>query len=128
MSKHELYRLIGSSDFYIHVSLSDAFGLPIIEAMAVGTPVIALNASPWNEIVNNVGFLVKVRGEVIERNPPFRIRVPDINSLRETLENVVKTADNNRLRNKVRNYAYERFNAHILYLKFRDIMEQYGKS
>jgi glycosyltransferase involved in cell wall biosynthesis len=129
LSKHELYRLIGSSDFYIHVSLSDAFGLPIIEAMAVGTPVIALNAPPWNEVVNDdVGFLVKVRGEVIEGNPPLRIRIPDINSLRETLENVVKITDNGRLRNKVRNYAYERFNAHVLYLKFRDIMEQYGKS
>ena len=61
-------------------------------------------------------------------NPPYRIRVPDINSLKETLENVVKITDNSRLRNKVRNYAYERFNAHVLYLKFRDIMEQYGKS
>lgn len=129
LSKYELYRLIGSSDFYIHVSLSDAFGLPIIEAMAVGTPVIALNAPPWNEVVNNdVGFLVKVRGEVIEGNPPLRIRIPDINSLRETLENVMKAADNGRLRNKVRNYAYERFNAHVLYLKFRDVMEQYGRS
>ena len=44
LSKHELYGLISSIDFYVHVSLSDAFGLPIIEAMAVGTPVIALNA------------------------------------------------------------------------------------
>jgi len=63
LSKRELYGLVKSSDFYIHVSLSDAFGLPIIEAMAVGTPVIALNAPPWNEIVNDdVSFLVKVRG------------------------------------------------------------------
>jgi len=124
LSKHELYGLISSTDFYVHVSLSDAFGLPIIEAMAVGTPVIALNAPPWNEIVNDdVGFLVKVKKEVIMGNPPYRIRIPDINSLKETLENVVNVANNNRLRNNVRRYAYEKFNAHTLYLRFRNIME-----
>jgi len=49
------------SDFLIHPSLVEAFGLNIIEAMSCGIPVVAFDLPPINEIVNShVGLLAKV--------------------------------------------------------------------
>jgi glycosyltransferase involved in cell wall biosynthesis len=47
-----------AADAYLNLSLYEGFGLPILEAMASGTPVIASNRSSLPEIVGSAGILV----------------------------------------------------------------------
>jgi len=49
-SREQVLALIGSFDFYLGVTLSEGFGLPVLEAQAMGVPVIYLDYSPLNEI------------------------------------------------------------------------------
>jgi glycosyltransferase involved in cell wall biosynthesis len=52
----DLYR---SCDFWLFTSVEEGFGLPILEAMAVGTPVIATPAGAAPDLVNaRTGALV----------------------------------------------------------------------
>ncbi|MEM3836088.1 glycosyltransferase [Pyrobaculum sp.] len=124
LTKKELYYLMGKADIYVHVSLSDAFGLPIIESMAMGTLAVVLNAPPWNEIVNeNIGYLVRIRGEVVlNHKPPYRVRIPDIQDLSKILEDAVSQVSPS-LYKKVRDYVINKFNAHILYKTFQTLIE-----
>ena len=48
-SKAEVLGLISAFDFYIQPSLAEGFGLPVLEAMAVGVPVIHLAYEPLTE-------------------------------------------------------------------------------
>ena len=50
-----LYRL---ADVFVFPSLYEGFGLPPLEAMASGTPVIASNASSLPEVVGNAALMV----------------------------------------------------------------------
>jgi glycosyltransferase involved in cell wall biosynthesis len=54
--------LLGSSGFYVSSSLSEGISLTILEAMAVGLPVIATNVGGNPEIVveSETGMLVEV--------------------------------------------------------------------
>ena len=49
-SREQVLALIGSFDFYLGVTLSEGFGLPVLEAQAMGVPVIYLDYAPLNEI------------------------------------------------------------------------------
>jgi glycosyltransferase involved in cell wall biosynthesis len=46
------------ADVFVFPSLLEGFGLPVAEAMACGTPVIAANASSLPEVVGDAGLLV----------------------------------------------------------------------
>ncbi len=56
--KPALYRL---SALFVYPSLYEGFGLPPLEAMACGTPVIASNAASLPEVVGDGGVLVDPR-------------------------------------------------------------------
>ncbi|ABW02277.1 glycosyltransferase [Caldivirga maquilingensis] len=128
LSKRELYTLISQHDLYIHGSLSDGFGLPVIESMAVGVPPVVLDAPPWNEVVNDsVGFLVKVgRENIIMRKPyKFKIRIFREDNALDTLEYALNEVMNNRMGwfTKVRKYIRQRYDAHSLYKEFAKLLE-----
>jgi len=57
----ELAGLIRGARAVVIPSLSDATGLPAIEAIAVGTPVIATTVGPLPELVGGAGLLVEPR-------------------------------------------------------------------
>ncbi|HDS5084901.1 TPA: glycosyltransferase family 4 protein, partial [Klebsiella pneumoniae subsp. pneumoniae] len=57
-SDQELASLYKSAEFLLFPSLYEGFGLPVIEAMACGTPVITSNTTSLVEISKNAALLV----------------------------------------------------------------------
>lgn len=78
LSAEELRERIIDSDLVVVPSLAEGFGLPILESMRLGRPVLTLDAPPMNEI-NREGYLVKVsETRVVERSDGLEISsVPD---------------------------------------------------
>ena len=64
----ELPRLINQAIALVFPSLWEGFGLPVLEAMACGTPAIASNVSSLPEVVGNAGLLINPDkpGEIAE--------------------------------------------------------------
>ena len=58
ISDDELIKLYRKAKVFCFLSSFEGFGLPIIESMACGTPVIALNNSSITEIVADSGVLI----------------------------------------------------------------------
>ncbi|MER3570476.1 MAG: glycosyltransferase family 1 protein, partial [Patescibacteria group bacterium] len=54
----EIIKLYKSVDVFLYPSLYEGFGLPVIEAMACGCPVITSNTSSLPEITNDAAILV----------------------------------------------------------------------
>lgn len=77
----EKLNLFNSCTALIHVSLFEGFGLPVLEALACGTPVIASNISSIKEIIGNNGILVNPK-EIEEIKESF-IKITSDSLLRE---------------------------------------------
>lgn len=56
-----LFALYKQASVFIYTSLQEGFGLPILEAMARGCPVIASNTSSLPEVIGDAGILVEPR-------------------------------------------------------------------
>lgn len=54
----DLPALYSAADLFTFVSWHEGFGIPIVEAMACGTPVIASNVSSLPEVLGDAGILV----------------------------------------------------------------------
>lgn len=54
----ELPALLGGADVFVYPSLYEGFGLPPLEAMACGTPVVASRATSLPEVVGDAALLV----------------------------------------------------------------------
>jgi glycosyltransferase involved in cell wall biosynthesis len=54
----ELPALLNGADLFVFPSLYEGFGLPPLEAMACGTPVVASRSSSLPEVVGDAGLLV----------------------------------------------------------------------
>jgi len=50
--------LLGGAEALVYPSLYEGFGLPVLEAMACGTPVLTSNVSALPELVEGAGMLV----------------------------------------------------------------------
>ena len=57
--KNDLVKLYNAADLFVYPSLYEGFGLPPLEAMACGTPVITSNHSSLPEVVGNSGIMVE---------------------------------------------------------------------
>ena len=58
VSEDELLRLFQTARFFIYPSMYEGFGLPILEAMACGCPVITSNTSSMPEVAGEAALLV----------------------------------------------------------------------
>jgi glycosyltransferase involved in cell wall biosynthesis len=68
ISDEDLSALYSGAELFIFLSLYEGFGLPVLEAMYCGCPVIASNNSSLREIVDNAGIKVNPENqmEIIE--------------------------------------------------------------
>jgi glycosyltransferase involved in cell wall biosynthesis/SAM-dependent methyltransferase len=57
VAEQELVALYNAAYLFVHPSRYEGFGLPVLEAMKCGTPVIAGNAAALPEIVGDAGLL-----------------------------------------------------------------------
>src|SRR6185369_2008713 len=58
VSEQQLRTLYAGASALVYPSLYEGFGLPLLEAMASGTPVIASRAASIPEVVGNAGVLL----------------------------------------------------------------------
>ncbi len=54
----DMPNLYNACDMFLHTSLYEGFGLPVLEAMACGCPVISSNSASLPEIVKGAGILL----------------------------------------------------------------------
>ncbi|RKJ53225.1 glycosyltransferase family 1 protein, partial [Butyricicoccus sp. 1XD8-22] len=59
ISKEELYGLYEHSIALLYPSLCEGFGLPLVEAMSIGIPIIASNRSSIPEVIGDAGLLIE---------------------------------------------------------------------
>lgn len=88
MNQREMLRLYSSMDAFVLASHGEGWGLPYMEAMAMGLPCIATNWSGMTEFMNNdVALLLNYKlGPSNTMNKWFHgtnWAVPDINMLRQ---------------------------------------------
>ena len=84
VSDVELNEIYNSLDVLVQPSSGEGFGLPTLEAMAAGTPVVATDASANRELVGGRGELIRVRSW--GSRDGTRIPSPDEGHLVEILE------------------------------------------
>lgn len=58
ISDEDLLALYNGADIFLYPSLFEGFGLPVLEAMACGTPVIASNTSCIPEVAGDAAMLI----------------------------------------------------------------------
>ena len=93
--------LLGAADALVYPSIFEGFGLPPLEAMAAGTPVIASNTSAMPEILGDAALLVDpfdvaaiARALVrVASEPALRARLRERGSARAAAFTFRRTAD-----------------------------------
>lgn len=95
LDEFEKYRLLHKSYFYLSLSKNEGFGLPLMEAMSVGTPAIYINAYSFKEFA--VGIPIDPYDVVVEETPYGRmdnylIRDNDVRNALQEAQECVKTS------------------------------------
>jgi glycosyltransferase involved in cell wall biosynthesis len=80
-----LARLTRSADVLLLASRSEGFGVPVIEAQAVGTPVIVSNHTAQPELVRDYGRIVKGQIHWVDFHESFSI-IPNVGEIYQALE------------------------------------------
>jgi glycosyltransferase involved in cell wall biosynthesis len=70
-------RLYGSASVFAYPSLYEGFGLPPLEAMSAGVPVVASDASSLPEVVGDAGIVLPPSGRAAWVQSLFRILTDD---------------------------------------------------
>ncbi len=87
-----LWGLYRAADLYIHGALAEGFGIPIVEAMAAGVPVLTIDAEPMSEINRVPEARVKVDHQVVYNDrgvANYRLNIPDMKDYAEKIDCMV---------------------------------------
>lgn len=88
-NQESLNDLIAKAIALVHPSEYEGFGMTIVEAMSLGTPVIAVNTGSIPEVLGDAGIMVSPR---------------DVNALKSAMQ---KLLDNEKLRQQIAKKGYE---------------------
>lgn len=104
-------------DALLHTSLTEGFGLPVIEAQACGTPVVANSCSSVTEIVKS-GYLAEPLGDMwVETST--KVAIPSVRALLTGLYTVRDAGtDRQEVREKMRPFEW----GHVYETYWRPIM------
>ena len=113
----DLSILYSHSKFFVYPSLYEGFGLPVLEAMKCGTPVITSNNSSLPEVIGNAGIMVNPKSEKeiirafekIYFNDGLRATFSNLGLKRAQLFSWEKTVDLmiQDMKEKIKNNTYE---------------------
>jgi glycosyltransferase involved in cell wall biosynthesis len=92
-SDSELNRLYNLMDVFVLPTAGEGFGLPILEAMAAGVPVVATDCAAVPELVAGRGELIRTLGTHTPAGGSADYAIPDPDHLEEILETVYHDAD-----------------------------------
>jgi glycosyltransferase involved in cell wall biosynthesis len=95
--------VLNASDVLLNPSMSEGFGVPIIEAQACGTPVIASNHSSMPELTQS-GWLVEGDRWWDGAQMAFAI-MPSVKSILERLEEAYENRGNQKLKDEACEFA-----------------------
>jgi len=84
----ELNRIYNLFDVLVLPSSGEGFGLPLLEAMAAGVPVIATDCSACRELVGGRGLLFGTRGSATLTVYNLELPIPDEADLESKLESL----------------------------------------
>ena len=109
LSGEEVVREYRHSDLLVFASTYEGFGLPIVEAQAIGLPVITSNMAPMTEVAGDAALFVD----------PY-----DEKEIRAALEQILRSPDLvQRLSDQGRRYS-ERFDAEIIAYRYADVYKR----
>ena len=83
VTDEEKVALLGGAEALVYPSLYEGFGLPVLEAMACGTPVVTSNVSSLPEVVGDAALLVDPRDD--DELADAMVRVLQDEALRDRL-------------------------------------------
>jgi len=92
LDRESLYGLYRAADLYIHGALAEGFGIPIIEAIAAGVPVITLDAKPMSELnrVREARVRVAEQKIYVDRGvASYRLNMPDQQHYAELIDAMI---------------------------------------
>ena len=102
LSEADLARLYAACDVLVHPYRGEGFGLPVLESMACGKPVVVTAGGPTDEFVpNSAGWRIPAKlsyfpeeavGDLATAGRPWWLE-PDVGALAEILRAVVADAD-----------------------------------
>ena len=119
LDRESLYGLYRAADLYIHGGLAEGFGIPIVEAMAAGVPVITLDAKPMSELNRVPEARVRVAEQriYVDRGvAAYRLNVPDLKGYAEVIDSMIYDAS---LRSEVRAKQQSYINQYDLYKTYK---------
>lgn len=124
----DMARLYAAADIFALPTTGEGFGLPILEAMSAGTPVVVPNVSAHPDFVREGGgFLVDIGYHICETLSTYYRGYPDLD---EYLTHLLELVDNPDLRKQMGEEAREvalRYDWNEIALQWRDVIaEQIG--
>lgn len=104
--QEELCDLYNAADIYINLSKEETFGLPTVEAMSCGTPVIVINSTANPEIITPKTGIV--------------INDDSTESIQKAVETVLKRNANGDMSIACINHVKERYSSDVMTKKYLD--------
>ncbi|ETO28766.1 hypothetical protein RFI_08360 [Reticulomyxa filosa] len=136
---NEMASLYACMDAYVQASHGEGFGLPVLESMAIGVPVIVTNWSGLTDLVTEhgqFGLLINITGLEKAKNTPGKADFDesfdkwasiDVKSLQKNMRWIVENNDNGKakamgLRGK--DFVWKHFHPHNISAKIVQRMKE----
>jgi hypothetical protein len=112
LTEDQKFKLLAQSHFYLALSGSEGFGLPPVEAMAVGTIPVYLNAHAFSEWLHGIPIRASEKREVVTSKLYMDLYTPDINDALEKMKyalSIKNDKEYKEMSNEIKKYATTTF-------------------